>query len=344
MARIAIDAMGGDIGVSATIGGVEKYLASKDSCACVSFDFFGKEDLIAQEVAKTSRLKNFDYCITSCEKVIESDMRPALALRNGKCSSMLEAISSVADGKNDAVVSSGNTGAYMALSKIMLKMIDGIERPALMSLLPSFDGRSVVLDLGANVDCGAKNLIQFAIMGDAAAKILLNKKDPSVALLNIGVEKNKGTEAIRSAGAFLEARHGMNYVGFIEGNDIFMDKADVIVCDGFSGNIALKTIEGTIKFLGKLLKKGINDSIRGKVSYLFGAGIANSIKLSIDPRNHNGASLVGLNGIAIKSHGNSDSVGFAHAVCVANDLASSRFVENIKEAIENTEMESCDVY
>ena len=344
MNRIALDVMGGDLGASATIAGLSLYL-SKNSASDVFFDLFGNKTVIEQLLAKFPNISTELYEIHDTgDNVISSDMKPSVALKKGRGTSMFEAILHVANKKADAVVSSGNTGAYMALSKVILKMIDDIERPALISILPNEKGRSVMLDLGANSDCSSNNLIQFSIIGTAAAKVLLKIENPSVGLLNIGTEKAKGTDALKRAYEYLEKASNMNFVGFIEGTDITKGTSDVIVTDGFSGNISLKTMEGTIKYLVYLFKKEIKSSILGKIGLLFCFRMFSKVKDAIDPRNHNGASLVGLQGIAIKSHGNSDHIGFSNAISVAVELSKANFIKNIKESISNSEMEKTNEY
>lgn len=338
MITIALDAMGGDLGPSAVVGGASLYYGQHQGDE-ISFLLFGKKDAIEAELKKYGNLTSGCCSVVESDKLITADMKPSVAVRNGRGSSMFEAIKAVALGKADAVVSSGNTGAYMALSKLLLKMIDKIERPALVNLLPNLKSQSVVLDLGANVDCSSTNLIQFAIMGMAVARVLLKINAPSVSLLNIGTERSKGTDALKCAADFLEKASNINFIGFVEGSDLASGKADVIVTDGFSGNVALKAIEGTIKYLATLLKKEVQDSVLGKIAYIFSGGIVKSLKNAIDPRNHNGAILVGLDGIAIKSHGNSDHVGFANAISVAVKFAQQKLVDDIKHEIHSVERE-----
>ncbi len=340
MIKIALDAMGGDQGVESVVRGVD-YFLSHFHTDDVFFDFYGNEKDINSVLSSCRNINNNKslYSTHHLEKFISNDEKPFVAIRNGRGSSMFEAISSVSKGENNAVVSSGNTGVYMALSKIILKTIDNIDRPALMSLIPNLKGKSVVLDLGANTECSSINLVQFAIIGQAVARVLLKIDDPSVGLLNIGTEKSKGTDTLRNAYDILESLSDVNFKGFVEGTDLMKGTTDIVVTDGFSGNIALKTIEGTIKLLAGMMKKGIQENFFGKLSYLFGRGIIKYMKDSLDPRNHNGASLVGLQGIAVKSHGNSDYIGFANAISVAERLARYNFIGNIKEALSTNELE-----
>ena len=338
MIKIALDAMGGDLGVDAVVSGADYYL-SRFGSRDVFFNFYGDFEKIQSVLSGCRNISESLYSIHHVEKMISNDMKPSVAIRSGRNTSMFEAISSVSRLENDAVVSSGNTGAYMALSKIILKTLDNIERPALVSLIPNSVGKSVVLDLGANTECSSINLVQFAIMGQAVAKILLGKENPSVSLLNVGTEKSKGTDSLRGAFDILESFKNMNFTGFVEGTDIMKGTSDVIVTDGFSGNIALKTIEGTIKFLASMLKNEVKSGILGKIAYIFGKNIIKNIANAIDPKNHNGASLIGLQGIAVKSHGNSDHIGFANAISVAEKLARSKFIQNVKESLSVNELE-----
>jgi glycerol-3-phosphate acyltransferase PlsX len=326
--RIALDAMGGDHGTKSVLGGLSlcNFRSSE-----VAFNVFGDSELINGMCGK-----DWPYNIVHTDKVIPSDMKPSYALRYGRGSSMFEAISSVAREESDAVVSSGNTGAYMALSKAILKTIPGIERPALVSLIPNIDGGSnVVLDLGANTECGSNNLFQFAIMGDAVAKALLGIENPRVALLNVGAEKNKGTSVVQDAFKLSSDYFKEKFIGFVEGTDLLKSTADVIVTDGFSGNIALKTIEGTFRFVAGLYKKEVQKNIWGKLSYIVSKPVLTRMWEAIDLKKHNGAILVGLNGLAIKSHGMADELSFASAISVAIQLVKSNFTQNIKDFLEH---------
>ena len=330
MIRVALDVMGGDLGAEASIDGLNFYVATH-GVDDVFFDLFGNQEDIEKLLLKYPLIKNNFYSIhNTSTNVIESDMKPSLALKKGRGTSMFEAVLHVANKKADAVVSSGNTGAYMSLARVLLKMIDGIDRPAIVSLVPTVAEKCVMLDLGANSECSAKNLMQFAIMGVAAANILLRIEKPTVGLLNIGTEKGKGGLILNEAFDLLENCNNINFVGFIEGSDISKSKANVVVTDGFSGNVALKTMEGTMRYLVHLLKNEAKNSFCAKIFFLFCRKMFRNIKKTIDPRHYNGASLIGLSAVAVKSHGGSDGVGFANAILVAVDLAKSNFVENIK--------------
>lgn len=333
MIKIALDIMGGDLGLDATISGLNHYISHHKN-SDVFFHLFGNKSEIEMVISKFPTLtKNIYEIHDTGDKKISAEEKPALAVRKGRGTSMFEAISSVASCESDAVVSSGNTGAYMALSKILIGMIDGIDRPAILSIMPNVKGRSVMLDLGANTDCSPEKLYQFAVMGNSVAKILLGIKNPKIGLLNIGTERSKGTSELEEAYEILE-KSELNFIGFIEGTDITKGTSDVIVTDGFSGNISLKTMEGTIRYLVHLLKQGIKSSFLAKIGYIFCMKVFNSMKNAIDPRNHNGAPLVGLKKISIKSHGSSDYIGFSNAISAAVNLAKSDFIKNITESLE----------
>lgn len=335
MIKIAIDVMGGDLGAEATISGLRLY-SLKNDCSDVQFVLFGNESLIKSKLAESSHHLSYRLVDTGDNVVLAND-KPAHAIKRSRGSSMFEAVSAVAKGEADAVVSSGNTGAYMGLSKFLIGTMDGIDRPAIVSILPNLKGNTVMLDLGANTDCSATKLVQFAVMGNAVSKILQKVQSPRIGLLNIGTEKSKGTEELEQAYNILQNMEGFNFIGFVEGTDITKGTADVIVTDGFSGNVSLKTMEGTIKYIVHTLKEGFSSNLMSKIGYIFSKGVFNKLKTAIDPRLHNGAPLVGLKKISIKSHGNSDAVGFANAVSVAVRLAKSEFIQNIQEKISEIE-------
>lgn len=340
MIKIAVDVMGGDLGVESTISGLRVY-STKCDCSDVAFLLFGNEKIIESKLSESPH--NLLYRVYDTgDNVISGNEKPTHALKNGRGTSMFEAINSVAKGDADAVVSSGNTGAYMALSKILIGTIEGIERPAIVSILPNLRGNTVMLDLGANTDCSSRKLVQFAVMGNAVSNILQKIDSPKIGLLNIGTEKSKGTDSLEEAYNILQESKDLNFIGFVEGTDITKGTADVIVTDGFSGNISLKTMEGTIKYIVHTLKEGFSSSLMGKIGYLFSRNVFRKLKDAIDPRYHNGAPLVGLKKISIKSHGNSDSIGFSNAISVAVRLAKSEFIKNIEEKISEIERKNSD--
>ena len=327
MIRVALDMMGGDLGSDATVSGLSLYAKNND-CNDIIFDLFGDEAVLKPCLSA-------QQCVIhdTGQNAISATEKPAKALKIGHGTSMFEAISWVAQGNADAVVSSGNTGAYMALSKILIGTIDSIDRPAIVSIIPNVVNNTVMLDLGANTDCNAQKLLQFAIMGKAFSRVLQQIENPRIGLLNVGTERTKGTDLLEEAYDLLEHAAGLNFVGFVEGTDITKGTADVVVTDGFTGNVALKTMEGTIRYIAHTLKTGFSSSLISKIGYLFCRNAIKTLRDAVDPRNHNGAPLVGLKKISIKSHGNSDAVGFANAISVAVKLAKSGFVSNIEKMI-----------
>jgi glycerol-3-phosphate acyltransferase PlsX len=272
--------------------------------------------------------------VLAAEDVVTGDAKPSAALRTGKRSSMRLAIDAVAEGKADCAVSAGNTGALMAMAKVVLKTLPGIDRPAMAQFVPTTRGETVLLDLGANVECDADNLIQFALMGDAFSRAVLGLMKPTIGLLNVGSEELKGNDAVRDAHARLRAGvSGLIYHGFVEGDDIASGTVDVIVTDGFSGNIALKTAEGFAKLFFEFLRSTFKSSLLARIGYIFARPALTKLRDRLDSRRHNGAMLVGLNGIVVKSHGGSDALGFANAIGVAHDLRTNGFLDRIKHEL-----------
>ena len=263
--------------------------------------------------------------------MVVDDDKPSLALRTGRQSSMRLAIDAVAEGRADGVVSAGNTGALMAMAKFVLKTLPGIDRPAIASFFPTRRGESVMLDLGANVECDAENLVQFALMGDAFARTVLSLVEPTVGLLNVGSEDQKGNDAVRAASVRLRsALSPVRFYGFIEGDDIPAGTVDVVVTDGFTGNIAVKTAEGTAKLFSEFLAGAFAHSLPARIGYLFARNALRKLRMRIDPRRYNGAVFLGLRGIAVKSHGSTDAFGFAHAIGVAVDMKVNGFLDKIR--------------
>ncbi len=328
--------MGGDHAPNAIIGGVA--IASKKDSG-LRFILHGDEAKIRPLLAQHNGLEK--VCeIAHTDKKVSSDDKPSVAVRSGKGTSMWRAIESVKDGKAGAVVSAGNTGALMAISKMCLKTIAGIHRPAIISILPTEKDYCVMLDLGANTDCDAVNLVEFAVMGVSFAKAILGKERPTVGLLNIGSEEMKGKEEIRQAAqAIKETDMDIDFIGFVEGHDIGKGTADVIVTDGFTGNVALKTIEGTCKLFVRLVKNQIKGSILGIIGFLIALLPLKKVKDKMDPRYYNGAMLVGLNGISVKSHGGTDEVGFATAIKNAARLIRHDINDKIKREITGIDIE-----
>lgn len=329
MPKIAVDAMGGDDGLSTSLPGIIHFL-NKYPKEDVEFAVFGNKVQIECFFAQHPYNCKIEIIDTG-QNVIQNDENPIHAIRNSRGTSMYEAISSVAEGSYDAVVSSGNTGAYMVLSKLLIGTISGVIRPALVNVLPTKRGKTIMLDLGANTDCTADKLHQFAVMGKAVSAALLGLDNPIVGLLNIGVEKSKGTEALGIAYELLSNERSLNFCGFIEGNNIMDGSVDVIVTDGFSGNIALKTLEGTVKFMISLIKNEILSNHFAKIGYLLGfRNIFNSLRKKIEPSLYNGAPFVGLKSVVVKSHGGSDYIGFAHAIHTSAELVRNEFIKHIR--------------
>lgn len=328
---ISLDAMGGDGAPDSVLRGAD--LACK-LYKGTKFLIFGNERDVAPILNELPDLKKISTLIHT-EKVITNDDKPSAALRQGRDSSMGLAIKSVYDQKSDAAVSAGNTGALMAMSKFMLRTLPGIDRPAIATAYPTMKGRCVVLDLGANVDCNAENLFQFAIMGDAFARAVLGFARPSIGLLNIGTEEVKGNEAVRTAAAMLkDSELHLNYYGNVEGDDITKGTVDVVVTDGFSGNISLKTAEGTAQMCAHFLKMAFKSSIMSKLGYILARPALKKIFNTLDPRQHNGAMFLGLNGIVVKSHGGTDEIGFANAIGVAVELVTHKINQQITQELE----------
>lgn len=327
---IAVDAMGGDCAPEAVIKGISTFTGEN-----YHFIIFGDKEHVGPYLAQLPSSVSHEFRHT--DYAILPDMEVMAALRVGKKSSMGMAIQSVLSREAVAVISSGNTGLYMALAKIMLGTIDGIDRPAIASVIPGSNGDSVCLDLGANAECDVKNLVDFAIMGEALARSIFNKEDVTLSLLNIGSEEVKGSRLVKRAAKNLKKLFD-NYVGFVEGTDICKGDVDVIVTDGFSGNIALKTAEGTARFITSEIKRILQGSFWAKVGALMASPALQKIKQRMDPRLYNGAILVGLNGVVVKSHGNSDAVGFANAIKFTMNILNQDIFNRIRQLIDKSKL------
>lgn len=334
--RIAIDAMGGDDGLAVMLAGAERACRQFDD---IHFILVGDESSIGAGLKRHPVLaRRAD--IAHAPDIVDATERPSQALRRAKTTSMGIAIDLVKQGLAGAAVSSGNTGALMAMAKLSLRTLPGIDRPALAAMMPTLGANDVImLDLGANTECDANNLVQFAVMGAAYARTVLDLAAPRVALLNIGTEDMKGTDVIRdAAGALKQATHlPMTFSGFVEGNRLSRGDVDVIVCDGFSGNIALKTVEGTAQFVGDLLKRAFRSSLRSKIGFLISRPATKLLRDHLDPNNHNGAVFLGLNGVVVKSHGGATEIGVGHAVEVATKLLREEVTRRISEDLGNFE-------
>ena len=326
--RIAIDCMGGDHGPSVTVPAALRFLAEHPEANLV---LVGQEGVLRPLLG--SDQENQRWRLVHATQVVGMDESPALALRNKKDSSMRVAINLVKHGEADACVSAGNTGALMAISRFVLKMLPGIDRPAICAPLPTVNGQTHMLDLGANVDCGPEHLLQFGIMGAMLVSALEHKDRPKVGLLNIGEEDIKGNEVVKAAAELLRTS-GLNFVGNVEGDGIFKGEADVIVCDGFVGNVSLKTCEGLAQLLASTLKSEFKRNWLTKIAALFAMSVLNRFKKRFDHRRYNGAVLLGLKGISVKSHGSADVLAFGNAIGRAYDAAQNRVLERITERME----------
>ncbi len=328
---ISVDAMGGDHGPDVVVPALDLALTAHPN---VRFIVHGDEARIAPWLDKHPRLKPV-VTVAHTDNFIAMDEKPAQAVRRGRGTSLYNALQSVKSGDAQAAVSAGNTGALMALSRMILKMAaPGLERPAIAASWPTERGITTVLDVGANVSCDAGQLLEFAIMGAAFHRALRGVDKPSIGLLNVGSEDVKGHEDVREAHALLRGTNlGLNYQGFVEGDDLCKGTVDVVVTDGFTGNIALKTAEGTARFIKGLMKESLLSSLRAKLGAMLAAPALRSMAAKIDPSAINGGPLLGLNGIVIKSHGGTDVRGFATAVGVAINLAASSYTDDIKASM-----------
>ena len=326
--------MGGDNAPEVVIQGADIALERDPGLA---FILVGDEERIRSLLANTKRLKAREPEIVHTDKAIGSADKPSVALRAGRGSSMRMAIDLVGKGRADCIVSAGNTGALMAMAKFVLRTVPGIDRPAIASLFPTLKGESAMLDLGANIECDATNLVQFAIMGQIFARTVLGLERPLVGLLNVGSEEQKGHESVRDAATILRNIQDMpfDFHGFVEGDDITAGTVDVVVTDGFTGNVALKTAEGTSRLIGQFLREAFRSSLMSKVGYVLARGAIGQLRQRIDPRRYNGAMFLGLNGIAVKSHGGTDALGFASAIAVAVDMARHGFIDKVKTELDS---------
>ncbi|SDF10749.1 MULTISPECIES: phosphate acyltransferase PlsX [Thalassobaculum] len=338
---IALDAMGGDKAPDMVVQGADIALERYPELKII---LVGDEARIRPLVEKTKRLKAQSPEIVHTEKAIADEDKPSVALRQGKGSSMRLAIDLVGQGRADGVVSAGNTGALMAIAKLVLRPMPGIDRPAIAGFFPTRRGESAMLDLGANITCDATNLVQFAIMGQIFVRTVLGLERPVVGILNVGIEEQKGNDSVREAATILRGMTDMpfEFHGFVEGDDIPAGTVDVVVTDGFSGNIALKTAEGTSRLIGQFLRDAFRNSLMSKLGYLLARGAVGQLRQRMDPRRYNGAMFLGLNGIAVKSHGGTDALGFANAIGVAADMKRYGFIEKVREELTNGRLDRPD--
>ncbi len=327
---IALDAMGGDHGPSVVVPAALSVIKERPTLKLI---LVGDYDVLVAELRKHGADVGPNILIHHASQRVEMDELPSVALRTKKDSSMRVAINLVQDGTADACVSAGNTGALMATARFVLKTLPGIDRPAIISTLPTMKGHTRVLDLGANVDSSADVLLQFAVMGSVLTQAVDNIAMPTVGLLNIGEEEMKGNERVKEASRLLAASP-INYVGYVEGDDIFKGTVDVVVCDGFVGNVALKTTEGVAKMIAHFMREAFSKNIFTKCVALIASPILTVIKNRIDPRRYNGASFVGLNGIVIKSHGSADIFAFANAINEAVHEVNKAVPDKISQQLE----------
>jgi phosphate acyltransferase len=336
--RIALDAMGGDVGASVIIPGAAVSLSRHPD---TEFLLFGDSAQIEAQLARHPAMKAASRVVHT-DVAVGNDDKPSQALRRGrKTSSMWLAIDAVKKGEADVAVSAGNTGALMAMGRFCLRMLPGIDRPALAAIWPTARGESVVLDLGATIGGDAQHLVALSLMGSAMASVLFNLERPTVGLLNIGVEEMKGHEEIREAAELLRAMKlpQLDYIGFVEGDGIGKGAADVIVTEGFSGNIALKTAEGTARQITDFLRGAMASTWRSRIGYLFARNAFRALRDKLDPSRSNGSLLLGLNGIVVKSHGGTDAEGFAYAVDVGYEMVRYDLLTKINQML-NREQEA----
>jgi phosphate acyltransferase len=324
---LAVDAMGGDLAPLMVVEGLQ---IAAERHPGARFLLVGDEAQLAPLLDRHRRAAAV-CTLRHAPEVVGNDLKPTAALRV-RGSSMRIAIDAVAGGEASGVVTAGNTGALLALAKIFVKTLPGIDRPAMAAIGPSARGDVVLLDLGANMSCDARNLVEFAVMGDVFARTVLGLTAPSIGLLNVGSEELKGDDTLRLAAETLRASHiAPQFVGFVEGHDIAAGTTDVVVTDGFTGNVALKTGEGALKLIGDLLRQVFRTSLASRIAYLLARPGLDRLREWLDPRRYNGAVMLGLNGVVVKSHGGTDAQGFAHAIDVAMDMVVHRFNDHIRE-------------
>ena len=328
---IALDAMGGDSGTGVVAAAAKVVLENNPALTLI---LVGDEQRVRQALNDVGLTESAKVQIHHTTEVVEMTDPPSVAMRSKKDSSMRVAINLVKEGRADACVSAGNTGALMAIARFVLKTLKGIDRPAICTTIPAMQGHTHMLDLGANIDCTAEHLHQFAVMGATLAAAVDNKDNPRVGVLNIGAEDIKGNEQVKEAGRLI-AQSDLNYIGFVEGNEIYNEEVDVVVCDGFVGNVSLKSSEGVARMIGYYLMEEFKRNAISKLVGLLALPIIKSFRSRIDWRQYNGASLLGLQGIVVKSHGSADAAAFANAINVAVLEVHKSVPEMIAEHIEN---------
>jgi glycerol-3-phosphate acyltransferase PlsX len=327
---LALDGMGGDHAPGVIVNGAD---IARERYPGTSFLLFGDPARLKPLIDKRKGLSQVLEIVPAEDAVLAED-KPSFALRRRRKSSMWLAVEAAAQGRADTVISAGNTGALLAISMFSMRMLEGAHRPALASFLPTARGETVMLDLGANLECDAENLAEFAVMGSVFAKVLLGLDSPKVGLLNVGSEELKGHEELRQSAAWLR-REGspIDFRGFVEGNDITSGMIDVVVTDGFTGNVALKSIEGTAKLYTQFVRDAFRTSTFAKIGYLFSTGAWTKLRKRVDPRRYNGGVFLGLDGVCVKSHGGMDALGFAYAIGVAVDLVRYEYKNKLVEGL-----------
>lgn len=323
---LAVDCMGGDYGPTVVVPAVFDFLRLDPTAAVI---LVGRREILEPLLAREDAALSGRWFVQHANEVVDMDEPVANALRGKKDSSMRVMANLVKDGRADAAVSAGNTGALMAISRFVLKTLPGIDRPAIASILPTMKGHTYVLDLGANVDCTPEHLLQFGVMGAMLAAALEHDERPSVGLLNIGEEEIKGNEVVKRAGDLLRDS-GLNFIGNVEGDDIYKGASDVVVCDGFVGNVALKTSEGLAQMVGTFLRQEFSRNLFTRLAGLFALPVLKAFKARVDHRRYNGASLLGLRGVVVKSHGSADAYAFRHALERAAEAARERLPGKIE--------------
>ncbi len=335
---IAIDAMGGDNSPDKIIHGIKIFLDKNKSNEDFIINIFGKEQNI-RSLIKKNNIVTKTINVINCDKVVSDEESPMVAVKNSKNTSMWNCIQHQLDGKSDISLSAGNTGVLLVISRMILKMMNDVSKPALAGLWPNQFGMNVVLDLGANIECNDQNLVDFAELGAALYKSLFPNDEPKVSLLNVGSEEIKGTEMLKIASKRLRDLSSENnfiYKGYIEGNQIMSGHTNVIITDGFTGNIALKTAEGTAKYITKNLKKSLTENIITKISLIFSYFSLKKFKEKLDPRKYNGAIFLGLNGPVVKSHGGTDSIGFYYSIDLCYKIVKGNLMSQIRKNLKHS--------
>mgnify|MGYP001330771192 CR=1 FL=1 len=335
---IAIDAMGGDNSPDKTIAGIKIFLDKHISKDDFILNVFGNTDKIFEKIKKY-KINSDSINVIHSDKIVSDEETPMTAVKNSKNTSMWNCIHHQLEGKSDISLSAGNTGVLLVISRMILKMMNNVSKPALAGLWPSQKGINVVLDLGANIECNDQNLVDFAELGSALYKSLFPNEKPKVSLLNVGSEEIKGTELLKSASRRLKdlsSEENFFYKGYIEGNNLMISETNVIVTDGFTGNIALKTAEGTAKFITNSLKATLTENLLSKFSLLFSYFSLKKFKAKFDPRKYNGAIFLGLNGPVVKSHGGIDSIGFYHSIDLCYKIVKGNLMDEIKKNLKHS--------